>query len=173
MTTALLLASAGTPPPVRAEALAAARNGHAQHDPDAAEGRCEGELRLVASVVIEARPDLSMAMVRKPAGTQLVTVGGRVDGLRLLALEPERAHFRSARGQLCTLSVFSARTRSAEPAPSPAAPQTAPEVNDEPKGKALFTQEELARGVREAGHDTYRIARPLFLRGLANPGGAA
>jgi general secretion pathway protein C len=45
--------------------------------------------------------------------------------------------------------------------------------SQEPKPRALFTPEELTRGLRPLGNGTYVLARALLLKALTNPGGAA
>jgi PDZ domain len=144
--------------------------------PGVVEATCPGELRLVASVVMDARPDLSLAMVRSGTGegAAMINVGGRVAGYTLSSLERDRAHLRSPEGTSCTLFVFGSRTaRPASPRAAQASATAAPDEADPPKGKPVFSGEELARGVRPLGGDRYRIDRPLFLRALGNPGGAA
>lgn len=157
-----LFAAPASPPIARAEGAAAA-------SPPA----CSGDLRLVASVVVDARPDLSLAMVRRGAGegAAMVNVGGSLEGYTLAALERDRAYLRSREGAICTLSVFGAHAARAPAEPPPHAPAEDPP--EPPKGKAVFTRDELARGVSELGGDRYRIERALLLRALGNPGGAA
>lgn len=135
--------------------------------------RCEGDLRLVGSVVNEAQPRLSLAVVRKPAGARVLGFGGRIDDLTLVALSPARAEFRGKTGALCTLPVFDAapqRVAQAKPAAPPPKPEAKPK--EAPKGKAMFGREELAEGVRALGGNDYRISRELFMRAMTNPGGA-
>lgn len=158
---------------VRADTSVSQRAGAEGSHELAAIAPCADDLRLVGSVVIEARPDLSLAAVHKPSGTQVLAVGGRIDDFTLVSLESERAYLRSSRGILCSLSVFSARHRSAAPAPLSTPAASAAEAVAEPKGKAMFSREELSGGVRAMGGDRYRISKALFLRALGNPGGAA
>jgi hypothetical protein len=134
---------------------------------------CEGELWLAGSVVNEARPRLSLAMVRRQAGTAVVSQGGRVDDYTVLAIEPTRARLRASNGTECTLSeVPPGPTPRVIPASPPVSP--APEPGDKPPpGKAMFASGELTRGVRVLGPGSYAIARSLVLKALGNPGGAA
>lgn len=139
--------------------------------------RCAPPLRLVASVVNEARPQLSLAMVRSQNGARMVAVGARVDDLVLVALRPEYAALRSAEGTLCILPVFDA---SREPAPpTPPTNRTASRVTaslpgeGEPKAKAVISREKLQSGLRALGNGEYSVTRELLLEALKNPGGAA
>jgi hypothetical protein len=136
---------------------------------------CDGELRLVGSVMNEAWPQLSMAVVKQPRGTGVVRVGGRVGALTLVAVGPLGAHFESREGALCRLSSFSLRGERGS-AREPAAPKAAPpppKMEVVPKGQPMFSQQELHQGVRKLSSGSYMISRELFLRGLSNPGGAA
>lgn len=134
---------------------------------------CEGDLWLAGSVVNDARPRLSLAMVRRSAGTAVVSPGGRVDDFTVLAIEPTRARLRASNGSECTLSEVPPGPRPVVvAAPPPVSP--APEPGDKPPpGKAMFLSGELARGVRVLGPRSYAVARSLVLKALGNPGGAA
>jgi hypothetical protein len=141
--------------------------------------RCPGELRLVASVVNEARPQLSLAVVRKPAGARVLPIGGRLDDLTLVELTPHYAGLRAANGVVCVLPVFdpSARTAAPEvrkPASKPREPaRETSEAKAEAKSRAHLTQDELTRGLSALGNGEYAISRELLLKALKNPGGAA
>ncbi|HEX6241648.1 MAG TPA: hypothetical protein VFZ61_12160, partial [Polyangiales bacterium] len=80
-------------------------------------GRCPDALRLVASVVNEQRPQLSRAMVRNAAGTRMLAVGGWVDDLMLIALQPQYAELRTAAGAHCVLPVYDPGARRPVQAP--------------------------------------------------------
>lgn len=149
-------------------------------DPEIVEPvRCSGDLRLVASVVNEARPQLSLAVVRKPAGARVLPIGGRLDDLTLVELTPHYAGLRAANGTLCVLPVFdpSARGPVAEtPRPKPAAKPRealATETKSDAKPRAHLSQEELTRGLEKIAEGEYTITRELLLKALKNPGGAA
>lgn len=139
--------------------------------------RCEGDLRLVGSVMNETWPQLSMAVVSQPRGTGVVKVGGRIGALTLVAVGPLGAHLQTSQGELCRLSIFSLRgDRSAahEPVKPKASPTPLPpKMEVVPKGQPMFTQQELHHGVRKLPSGSYVISRELFLRGLSNPGAAA
>jgi len=150
-------------------------------EPDnvATPARCPGELRLVASVVNEARPQLSLAVVRKPAGAQVLPIGGRLDDLTLIELTPHYAGLRSASGVVCVLPVFDPSARAAapevrKPASKPREPvRETSETKPEAKPRAHLSQDELARGLSTLGNGEYAISRELLLKALKNPGGAA
>jgi len=130
---------------------------------------CDAELRLVGSAVNEAQPRLSLAVVRNRAGAFVIGIGGRIGDFTLAAIGPTRAELLRSTGDRCALSG------SSPPASSIAAPPPAPEQEPraEPKGKAVFSKEELAGGVRALGGGQYVIAKALLLKALGNPGGAA
>jgi hypothetical protein len=150
-------------------------------DPDnvATPARCPGDLRLVASVVNEARPQLSLAVVRKPAGARVLPIGGRLDDLTLVELTPHYAGLRSANGAFCVLPVFDPSARAVapevrKPASKPREPsREVSEPKPEAKPRAHLTQDELSRGVTALGNGEYAISRELLLKALKNPGGAA
>lgn len=166
------LAHAGTSPPSE----------DVPPEPGAAEQavarRCVGELRLVASVFNEARPQLSLAVVRNRGGARVLTVGARLDDLVLVALQPHYAELRASNGELCILPVFDASLRSSA-APTPQVAAKVREVekpsagNADPKPKALITQEELQKGIHALGGGDYSLSKELLLKALKNPGGAA
>lgn len=141
--------------------------------------RCPAELRLVASVVNERRPQLSLAVVRNRGGARVLPLGGRLDQLVLVALTPEHAELRDDQGARCTLPVFDSMGRHAapraQPAPEPRKPIPAPATaNGDPnKPRAMFTQTELTNGLRALGDGNYLLSRELLQRALKNPGGAA
>jgi general secretion pathway protein C len=123
-------------------------------------------------VVNETRPRLSLAMVRKPAGTAVVFLGGRVDDFTVVAIESARAALQTSDGARCALSAVSQASPSVAPAPVPAA--TVAETPDKPPpGKPVFSRAELASGVRLLGTGSYLLSRSLLLKALSNPGGAA
>jgi PDZ domain len=140
--------------------------------------RCQGDLRLVASVVNERRPQLSLAVVRNRAGAHVLALGGRMDNLVLVALEPEYAELRNDGGERCILSVFDpgARglpaTRVVTPLPRPALSSES-SAGAEPKPRAMFTPDELSRGLRALGDGSFVVTREFLLKALNNPGGAA
>ena len=80
---------------------------------------CQAELWLAGSVVNEARPRLSLAVVRKPAGTAVVPLGGRIDDFTVVAIESARAALQTADGARCALSAVSGASPSVAPAPAP------------------------------------------------------
>jgi len=134
--------------------------------------RCEGDLWLAGSVVNDARPRLSLAMVRRAAGTAVVSLGARVDDFTVLAIEPTRARLRASNGSECTLSEVPPGPRPVVAAMPPVSP--APEPGDKPPpGKAMFASGELAHGVRVLAPRSYAVARSLVVKALGNPGGAA
>jgi hypothetical protein len=132
---------------------------------------CAGDLWLAGSVVNDARPRLSLAMVRRSAGTAVVSLGARVDDFTVLAIEATRARLRASDGTECALSEV-------PPGPRPVAVvapplPTAEPADKPPPGKAMFASGELAGGVRTRGPGSYTIKRDLVQKALANPGGAA
>jgi hypothetical protein len=143
--------------------------------------RCSGDLRLVASVVNEARPQLSLAVVRKPAGARVLPIGGRLDDLTLVELTPHYAGLRSPNGTVCVLPVFDPSARGAAleaPRPKPAAKpretvSPASETKSDAKPRAHLSQEELSSGLQKLAEGEYMITRELLLKALKNPGGAA
>lgn len=142
--------------------------------------RCAEPLRLVASVVNLARPQLSLAVVRSQGGARVLTVGARVDELVLVSLQPEYAALRSPSGELCILPVFDAAAGAVEVAapepvraPSRAGSKPSPSAESEIKAKAFITREKLQKGLRALGGGDYSLSRELLLEALKNPGGAA
>jgi hypothetical protein len=140
--------------------------------------RCAGDLRLVASVVNEARPQLSLAVVRNPGGAKVLPLGGRLDDLTLVELKPHYAGLRASNGSFCVLPVFDPLARAAQverkPVPAPKPHEKQAEVTKaDGKARAHLTQEELQQGLTPIGKGEYAISRELFLKALKNPGGAA
>ena len=139
---------------------------------------CDSDLRLVGSVVNEAAPRLSLAMLGKSGGSGVVAVGGRIDRFTLVSVEPLRATLQGASGNLCTVAIFTGKKSSGpavatRPPPRPARPSKSATPAKKSKGKPMFSQEELKRGVRLLSSGSYMIERELFMRALSNPGGAA
>jgi hypothetical protein len=141
--------------------------------------RCPAELRLVASVVNERRPQLSLAVVRNRDGARMLPLGGRLDRLVLVAITPEHAELIDEQGARCTLPVFDRVGRGAaanvtQAVPEPRKPVPAAVTpNSDPKARAMFTPSELANGLRALGDGNYLLSRELLQRALKNPGGAA
>jgi hypothetical protein len=135
--------------------------------------RCETDLWLAGSVVNMARPRRSLAMVRKPTGTAVVSLGGRVDEFTVLAIQPTRAALRALDGSECSLSEVPPGSRPEAVAAPPRVDPTGEPGDKPPPGRAMFAGGELARGVRPLGNGSYGVARQLVLKALANPGGAA
>lgn len=133
---------------------------------------CPPGLRLVASVVNDRQPTLSRAVVQKPSGSMVIALGGRIDDFTLELLHAARAELRGGDGSRCALTGFSAEIASAEAPPVLASPQPSVQA-EEPKGKPVFSRDELTQGIRDVGHGHYVIARKLLQRALMNPGGAA
>jgi general secretion pathway protein C len=145
--------------------------------PDAAPpARCEAGLRLVASVVNEARPERSFAAVRKQDKTQLLALGGRLDELTLYALRSTRAYLQAPSGSLCFLPVFLGPGERPRPEPKLPASAARTQADEKPKAKGskppLFSKEELERGVTALGKAGYAVSRELLLRALKDPGAA-
>jgi hypothetical protein len=141
--------------------------------------RCPGDLRLVASVVNEARPQLSLAVVRNAGGARVLPIGGRLDDLVLVELQPSYAELRTSAGTFCVLPAFDplARAHDRERKPVPAAKPREPEdqapAKTDAKPRAHLTQEDLQQGISPVGKGEYSISRELLLKALKNPGGAA
>lgn len=146
----------------------ASRPGRASSAP-----RCEVDLWLAGSVVNAARPRLSLAMVRRSAGTAVVSLGGRIDDFTVQAIEPTRARLRASDGSECTLLVVPPGPRPVVAAAPPPVGLASEPVDKPPPGKAMFASGELTRGVRVLGSGSYALARSLVLKALTNPGGAA
>jgi general secretion pathway protein C len=67
---------------------------------------------------------------------------------------------------VCTLQVFLPASQRPRAAPAPAPAPVA-----RPAGKALFSAEELAAGVRSLGGGRYVISKALLMRALSRPAG--
>jgi type II secretion system protein C len=124
---------------------------------------CAGPLRLTGSIVVAGQPQHSLAAVSKGAGTSLLHVGQRFDGLELAALLPRRAYMRQASGAYCTLHLLP----SAQPAPRKA---------DRPRAKRAkpappFTQQELSAAIRTAGSDRFVVSRAFASQALSKLAG--
>ncbi len=134
--------------------------------------RCDASLRLVACIVDAARPERSLAAVRKDGKTQLLAPGTSLDDLTLVAVRPAYAYLHSTTGALCSLAVFAppGERQNAPSKPSASPPQ---ENKSKPDPKAFFSNDELERGVRSLGQSGYSLSRALVLRALTDPGKAA
>jgi general secretion pathway protein C len=131
---------------------------------------CSSDHRLVASAVNASDPRLSRVVVRNAHGAFVVGIGGRVGSHVVESIEPTRAQLRDDNGP-CALTGFSALSTPAAPPPPKVVPPAEP--NGAPKGKAMFTRDELSSGVRPLGGGQFSVSRELLVRGLANPGGVA
>ena len=131
---------------------------------------CEGaKLRLIASVVNSVHPERSFAALRVDEETHLLGIGGRLGELTLLALRPAYAYVSHGTSQVCVLPVFLPASQRPKPQERPA---VQPSVAAKPKGKPVFSAQELDAGVRALGGGRYAISRALLMRALRSPTGA-
>ncbi len=140
---------------------------------DAPVPRCSAGLRLVASIVDAARPERSLAAVRKDERMHLLAPGTQLDDLTLVTVRPAYAYLHSTTGALCSLAVFASPGERANGEPKPAAPPPVQESKPASKSKAFFSSEELERGVRPLGRRGYSVARALVIKALTDPGKAS
>jgi len=134
---------------------------------------CQAALWLVGSVVNEARPRLSLAVLRNPSGASVVSQGGRIDDFIVVAIGQAQATLRAADGSHCTLTTFAAPATRAPALPVVQPTPVAEAVSKPPPGKPVFSRDELMSGVRAVSDREYVVTRQLLLKALSNPGGAA
>ena len=134
---------------------------------------CRSDLSLVGTVVNEQRPRLSRVVVRTRTGASVVSVGGRVEDFIVAAIQPTDAALRGTDGALCTLGGFAPGPEAPRPGPAPAKALADEPRSNAPRGKPVFSTQELADGVRLLAHGEYLVSRTFLLKALTNPGGAA
>lgn len=143
--------------------------------------RCSGDLRLLASVVRERDPRQSLAALRKDGKTEIVTVGGRLGELELIAVYPTGAYFRAGSGSTCHLPVYLSVNEAPPPPPPPP-----PVVSEAPpaekrlseadelarkKRPPAFSEQELQKNIRKLGPARFAVTRELLTRARMNPSG--
>ncbi len=143
--------------------------------------RCSGDLRLLASVVRERDPSQSLAALRKDGKTEIVTIGGQLGELTLIAVYPTGAYFRAGSGNTCNLPIYlSANEAPPPPLPPPPVISQAPPAEkklseaDElarKKRPPAFSEEELQKNIKKLGPARYAVTRELFTRARMNPSG--
>ena len=130
---------------------------------------CQGDLRLLASVVPKD-PMRGVAVIRRgSAPSTQILVGTTVENVKLLLLAPTHAYIRDGNAPVCRLPLFPSLT----PAPPPPVASAAPPPPTAPRSKKapLFSEAELAAGIQEIGPDTYRVSRDMITRGMADAAG--
>jgi general secretion pathway protein C len=132
---------------------------------------CIGGLGLVGAVRNERRPELSRVIVRARGAAAVLALGARIDQFVVHEVKSASVTLRDDTGALCTLPGFSS---GAEPVPHDA-PEASSEEPPEPppRGKPVFSAQELAEGLHPIGHGEYAVKRAFLLKALTNPGGSA
>jgi type II secretory pathway component PulC len=165
------------------EVTAAPKDGEPSEEADAGvvlySPPCNGDLRLLGSVVHGRDPRRSMAALRKDGKMHLITVGERLGELELVALHPTEGFFRNGGGQVCSLPVYlsayaAAPAEAAEPPPpAPAAADAGELTPATAKRPPAFSEEELKRNIRVLGPKRFAVTRELFTRARMNPSGVS
>jgi hypothetical protein len=141
--------------------------------------RCNGDLRLLASVMRSGDRGPSIAALRKDGKTHILGVGERVGELELVAVYPTAAYFRDGAQGACSLPVYlSAHEAPLAAAPPPSEPAVAApprlsekEAEARAKRPPTFSEEELKKHIRVLGPARYAVTRELFTRARMNPSG--
>ncbi len=130
---------------------------------DAAPVRCEGDLRLLGSVVNARKPERSLAMFRWQGKSQVVPVGSAFGDTRLLALRSSRAYLQLAGGSVCTLPLHLAASERVS-APAPVATKKKALNKKKPKkpSKSSIASVEMDKGIRSLGSDRFQVAGSLI-----------
>lgn len=133
---------------------------------------CQGELGLIGTVVNERDPQLSRVLLRMRGGTAVIAAGGRIDRFVVAAVVSDGVAMRDADGALCALRAGAAVNT------APSMPETPRVSADEareptPRGKPVFSAQELAEGVQQLANGEYLVKKVFLLKALTNPGGSA
>jgi general secretion pathway protein C len=140
-TGALAWDGAATPPLPPIEPAALARDGELP--------ACEGDMRLVAAMVVPHEPALSFVSIADAGQTLLYKPGMQVSGREVVGIREQRVFLRGASASTCQLSMFTP--------PAAAAPVVS---------ASRAEKSEDARVTRQ-GESSFRIARSLFDEAIA------
>ncbi|MET0285362.1 MAG: hypothetical protein ABW352_12860 [Polyangiales bacterium] len=139
-------------------------------EPIAPTPRCDAALGLIGAVLNERQPELSRVIVRARGGAAVLALGARIDQFVVHELSPVAVMLRGDDGALCRLHGSAS---AAEPAP-PVMPEPGSEEHEPPpRGKPVFTAQELADGLSRIGESEYAVKKTFLLKALTNPGGSA
>jgi general secretion pathway protein C len=142
----------------------------AARPPDAAataRSRCEGDLRLLGTIVVHRAPERSLVAVRAGKATHILRVGESAGGIRLLAMGPTLAYLATPGTTACTLPLLLSQAERSELARRSAAPLKPANKAKAPRrrrAKSLFSEQELVAAIRGEGEGRFVVARP-FLEG--------
>jgi general secretion pathway protein C len=126
---------------------------------------CEGSTRLVASMFMQANPDLSFASLSLGTGSPLLyRLGGSVDSKTVHAIYPEAVLLKQSNGQLCSLTMFKSPN---QPPPKPAAAPPPAVAEAAPAGAS---NPELDQGIKQVSETKYSVNRSLVDKLLQNQG---
>ena len=128
---------------------------------------CSSPVRLVASMVVPQRPELSFASIEAQGKTLLYRQGMQVDGHEVLGIREHRVFLRPAGRPLCQIAMFKPPQPIAPPAPvAKAEPAAAAEAA--PKASGGISEEELNQGITQVSDTNYNVSRALLDKVLSN-----
>jgi general secretion pathway protein C len=128
-------------------------------DPDGELPLCEGDMRLVAAMVVPHDPELSFASIANQGQTQLYKPGMQVSGREVVGIREQRVFLRGASATTCQLNMFSPAHGPSEVAPERVV--HTPSAEKEGAGDARITKQ---------GEGSYRITRAMFEESMSEPG---
>jgi len=161
------------PPPAptedEAELAENATDEPAVFDPSVMPPACVGEMRLIASVYSDRRPEWSFASISSGSGVpMLYRPGNTVQNHELVEVLPSAVFMRPTGAAVCSMTLFVPPEAKA----APAAPATAGTTVEEAKVAiapvAGLTAEELAAGIEKISDSEFNIQRGLLDKVLAN-----
>jgi general secretion pathway protein C len=135
-------------------------------DPSVMPPACAGEMRLIASVYSERRPEWSFASISNGSGPPLLyRPGNTVQNHELLEVYPRAVFMRPSGASICSMTLFvppeakaapTSTTAAADPGSAPMAPMTG------------ISAEELAAGIEKISDSEFNIQRGLLDKVLTN-----
>lgn len=135
-------------------------------DPNAPPPACGGNLRLVATMVSERRPETSLASLRngsEPSSTKNYSEGAEIDGSKVVSIRPQWVVMRPGGGNLCSVSMFASAQGAAVAAPV-AMSEPAADTGD----GGSIPAADFDAGIRKISDTKYIIGRTLLNRVLAD-----
>jgi general secretion pathway protein C len=164
------------PPPAPAEAEGAGEGEtdpavEVPFDPSVMPPACQGQLKLIASVYSERRPEWSFASIASGTGAPLLyRIGSTIESHEVIEILPRSVYMRPTGAAVCSMTLFAPPE---DKTAAPAAPTAVAEAEGE-KGPiapiAGLTSEELAAGIEKVSESEFNIQRTLVDKVLAHQG---
>lgn len=135
-------------------------------DPDGEPAFCSSPIRLVASMVVPQKPELSFASIEVQGKSLLYRQGMQVEGHEVVGIREHRVFLRPSAAPICQIAMFAPPQPATPPPAQAAAP--APAAPAEAKKAGGPSEEELNQGITQVSDTKYTVSRSLLDKVLSN-----